>query len=91
MTLPQIGQAIRAARGTRSVREVAATAGIKRDVVGTIERGETGYTMTTFLKLCDALGGWEKVFAEQVVSDGDTVRVTERFRVNAPWAKQPLR
>lgn len=62
MTPKQIGQAVRKARGQRSIREVARSAGLHRDQVTGIEQATKAYTMPVFLKLCKALGGWELVF-----------------------------
>jgi len=56
MTPYQIGKAIRKARGTRSIREVAQTAGLHRDQVTGIEQATKDYTVPTFLRLCKVLG-----------------------------------
>jgi hypothetical protein len=61
MTTKQIGKAIRKARGQRSIREVARSAGLHRDQVTGIEQATKAYTMPVFLKLVKALGGWEFV------------------------------
>jgi hypothetical protein len=62
MTPKQIGQAVRKARGQRSIREVAGAAGLHRDQVTSIEQATKAYTMPAFLRLCKALGGWDQVF-----------------------------
>lgn len=62
MTTKQIGAAMRKARGQRSIREVARSAGLHRDQVTGIEQGTKAYTMPVFLKLVKALGGWGFVF-----------------------------
>lgn len=56
MTPKQIGAAIRKARGTRSIREVAASAGLHRDQVTGIEQGTKAYTINSLLALCRAVG-----------------------------------
>lgn len=62
MSPKQIGAAVRKARGQRSIREVARSAGLHRDQLTGIEQATKAYTMPVFLKLCKALGGWELVF-----------------------------
>jgi len=56
MTPKQIGAAVRKARGERSIRSIAAQAGLHRDQVAGIEAGTIAYTMPTFLSLCKVLG-----------------------------------
>ena len=56
MTPKQIGAAVRKARGQRSVREVAGTAGLHRDQVTSIEAGTKAYTINSLLALCKAVG-----------------------------------
>lgn len=56
MTPKQIGAAVRKARGERSIRSIAAQAGLHRDQVTGIEAGTIAYTMPTFLRLCATLG-----------------------------------
>lgn len=65
MTTQQLGTLIRKARGKRSIREVAMASGLHRDQVKAIEAGRTAYTMPVFLRLCEALGGWCKVFGDE--------------------------
>ena len=62
MTIKQIGESARKARGQRSISEVAEAAGLERHQVTGIEQATKAYTMPVFLKLCKALGGWEFVF-----------------------------
>ena len=56
MTTRQIGEAVRKARGQRSVRQVAGTAGLSRHQVTSIEQGTTAYTINSLLSLCKAVG-----------------------------------
>ena len=56
MTIKQIGEAARKARGQRSIREVAGTAGLHRDQVTGIERATKAYTALSLLALCKAVG-----------------------------------
>ena len=56
MTPKQIGKAIRKARGQRSIREVAGTAGLHRDQVTGIERATKAYTVVSLLALCKVVG-----------------------------------
>jgi len=56
MTLKQIGAAVRKARGTRSIREVSAAAGLHRDQVTAIEGAKTAYTLKSLLALCKVVG-----------------------------------
>ena len=56
MTTRQIGAAVRKARGQRSIREVAGTAGLSRHQVTSIEQGTTAYTINSLLALCKAVG-----------------------------------
>ena len=56
MTPKQIGASIRKARGQRSIREVAASAGLHRDQVTGIEQGTKAYTINSLLALCRAVG-----------------------------------
>lgn len=56
MTTKQIGAAIRKARGTRSIRNVAEASGLNRHQVTAIEQGTTAYTMPTFLRLAKEVG-----------------------------------
>lgn len=56
MTPKQIGAAIRKARGQRSIREVAASAGLHRDQVTGIEQATKAYTIGSLLALCKAVG-----------------------------------
>lgn len=56
MTPKQIGAAVRKARGQRSIREVAGTAGLHRDQVTGIERATKAYTVVSLLALCKAVG-----------------------------------
>lgn len=56
MTIKQIGAAMRKARGQRSIREVAGTAGLSRHQVTSIEQGATAYTINSLLALCKAVG-----------------------------------
>lgn len=82
MTPKQIGAAMRKARGQRSISEVAEAAGLERHQVTGVEKATKAYTMPVFLRLVQALGGWEYVFqakgsgaAFTKVSDGsDDVR-----------------
>ena len=62
MTHTQIGAAVRKARGQRSIREVARSAGLHRDQLTGIEQATKEYTMPVFLRLVKALGGWAVVF-----------------------------
>lgn len=56
MTIKQIGEAVRKARGQRSIREVAGTAGLSRHQVTSIEQGTTAYTINSLLALCKVVG-----------------------------------
>ena len=56
MTPKQIGAAVRKARGQRSVRQVAGTAGLHRDQVAGIEAGTKAYTINSLLALCKVVG-----------------------------------
>lgn len=56
MTPKQIGAAVRKARGTRSIREVAAATGLHRDQVKAIEEARTNYTIGSLLALCKEVG-----------------------------------
>ena len=56
MTPKQIGAAVRKARGQRSIREVAGSAGLHRDQVTGIEQATKAYTVHSLLALCKAVG-----------------------------------
>jgi len=56
MTPKQIGAAMRKARGQRSVREVARSAGLHRDQVTGIEQATKAYTVLSLLALCKVVG-----------------------------------
>jgi hypothetical protein len=56
MTTKQIGEALRKARGQRSVREVSGAAGLHRDQVTGIEQATKAYTVLSLLALCKAVG-----------------------------------
>ena len=56
MTIKQVGAAVRKARGQRSIREVAGTAGLHRDQVTGIERATKAYTVVSLLALCKVVG-----------------------------------
>ena len=56
MTPYQIGKAIRKARGQRSIREVARSAGLHRDQVTGIEQATKAYTVLSLLALCKVVG-----------------------------------
>lgn len=56
MTTQHIGAAIRKARGARSIRQVAAAAGLHRDQVKAIEEARTNYTIGSLLALCREVG-----------------------------------
>ncbi len=56
MTITTIGTNIRKARGARSIREVAAAAGLSRHQVTSIENGTTNYTINSLLALCKEVG-----------------------------------
>ena len=56
MTTRQIGEAVRKARGQRSIRQVAGAAGLHRDQVSGIEAGTKAYTIHSLLALCKAVG-----------------------------------
>jgi transcriptional regulator with XRE-family HTH domain len=56
MTTKQIGASIRKARGPRSIREVAASAGLSRHQVTSIEQATTNYTIQSLLALAKVVG-----------------------------------
>ena len=56
MTIKQVGAAVRKARGQRSIRQVAGTAGLHRDQVTGIERATKAYTVVSLLALCKVVG-----------------------------------
>lgn len=56
MTTKQIGAAVRKARGQRSIREVARSAGLHRDQVTGIEQATKAYTVLSLLALCKVVG-----------------------------------
>jgi len=56
MTPKQIGAAVRKARGKRSIREVAGSAGLSRHQVTGIEQATKAYTINSLLALCKAVG-----------------------------------
>ena len=56
MTTKQIGKAIRKARGTRSIREVASACGLSRHQVTAIESASTNYTIGSLIALANELG-----------------------------------
>ena len=56
MTIRQIGESVRKARGQRSISEVAKAAGLERHQVRGIELGTKAYTVVSLLALCKAVG-----------------------------------
>ena len=77
MTPKQIGAAIRKARGQRSIREVARSAGLHRDQVTGIEKATKAYTVLSLLALCKAVGlhlqakGSEAAFTKGATASDD--------------------
>lgn len=56
MTIKQIGETVRKARGQRSISEVAEAAGLERHQVTSIEQATKAYTVLSLLALCKAVG-----------------------------------
>lgn len=72
MTPKQIGAAVRKARGKRSIREVAGSAGLSRHQVTSIEQAATAYTINSLLALCKVLG--LRLHLVEAGKSGDDVR-----------------
>jgi len=72
MTPKQIGAAVRKARGKRSIREVAGSAGLSRHQVTSIEQATKAYTVNSLLALCKVLG--LRLHFSEAGKSGDDVR-----------------
>jgi transcriptional regulator with XRE-family HTH domain len=56
MTPSEIGEQIKAARGKRSQRDIAAQAGVTRNQVAAVEKNSTNYTKETLWAVAKAVG-----------------------------------